>query len=63
MKLKKFVDRLPIMGTLKPVQKSEKATYYEVRMEEFKQKLHRDLRPTRLWGYNRQFPGPTIDVK
>lgn len=62
MKLKKFVDFLPIMKTLKPKHKNEKGAYYEVRMDEFKQKLHRDLRPTRLWGYNRQFPGPTIDV-
>lgn len=62
MKLKKFVDRLPIMETLKPIQRNRKGTYYEVRMEEFRQKLHRDLRPTRLWGYNRQFPGPTIDA-
>ena len=31
-------------------------------MEEFEQKLHRDLPPTRLWGYNGQVPGPTIKV-
>lgn len=62
-KLKKFVDRLPILETLKPNGKSEKGTYYEMRMREFKQKLHRDLNPTRLWGYNSRFPGPTIDVK
>lgn len=24
--------------------------------------MHRDLPPTRLWGYNGLFPGPTIDV-
>ncbi|MCH1624572.1 multicopper oxidase domain-containing protein [Ferdinandcohnia quinoae] len=30
-------------------------------MEEFIQKLHRDLKLTTLWGYNRQFPKPTID--
>ncbi|ASK60987.1 copper oxidase [Virgibacillus phasianinus] len=63
MKLTKFVDRLPIMDIIKPKRKNKKGSYYEVRMEEFKQKLHRDLRPTRLWGYNRQFPGPTFDVK
>ncbi|GAB3048388.1 multicopper oxidase family protein [Virgibacillus ainsalahensis] len=62
MNLRKFVDRLPIMETLKPKEINNKGTYYEVYMEEFTQKLHRDLRPTRLWGYNRQFPGPTIDV-
>lgn len=61
-KLKKFVDQLPSMEILKPMGKDKGATYYEVRMEEFKQKLHRDLPSTRLWGYNRSFPGPTIDV-
>lgn len=60
-KLEKFVDKLPIMEPLKPLKRDKKSTYYEVRMEEFRQKLHRDLRPTTLWGYNRQFPGPTID--
>ncbi|WP_373895751.1 multicopper oxidase family protein [Virgibacillus sp. CBA3643] len=62
MKLRKFVDPLPIVDTVEPQQKNSKGAYYEVQMEEFTQKLHRDLRPTRLWGYNRQFPGPTIDV-
>ncbi|SDJ79751.1 multicopper oxidase family protein [Sediminibacillus albus] len=60
--LEKFVDRLPIMETLKPTRRTKNGAYYEVVMEEFRQKLHRDLRPTRLWGYNRQFPGPTIEA-
>ncbi|MEH7664245.1 outer spore coat copper-dependent laccase CotA, partial [Bacillus velezensis] len=34
----------------------------EVTMKECFHKLHRDLPPTRLWGYNGLFPGPTIDV-
>lgn len=62
IELKKFVDPLPIPETLKPLRKGKDDAYYEVRMEEFHQKLHRDLRPTRLWGYNSQFPGPIIDV-
>lgn len=62
MKLTKFVDRLPIMETIKPTSRNHNGAYYEVRMEEFRQKLHRDLRPTRLWGYNSQFPGPTFEV-
>lgn len=60
--LRKFVDRLPIMDTLSPNERTGNTSYYEVRMEEFRQKLHRDLPPTRLWGYNRQFPGPTIEA-
>ncbi|WP_100010323.1 multicopper oxidase family protein [Lentibacillus sediminis] len=62
MKLNKFVDQLPIMNTLQPLERDIHGSYYEVSMEEFRQKLHRDLRPTRVWGYNRQFPGPTFDV-
>lgn len=62
VKLTKFVDSLPIMETLKPMRRSKNGAYYEVKMEEFKQKLHRDLEPTKLWGYQRQFPGPTFDV-
>ncbi|WP_226036055.1 multicopper oxidase family protein [Aquibacillus saliphilus] len=61
-KLKKFVDSLPIPETLKTRRNTVDGNYYEVRMQEFFQKLHRDLPPTRLWGYNRQFPGPTIEV-
>lgn len=61
-KIEKFVDILPIPGTLKPSPKGKNEAYYEVQMTEFSQKLHRDLGPTRLWGYNGQFPGPIIDV-
>ncbi len=34
-KLMKFVDRLPIMDTLKPKKKLKDGNYYEVRMEQF----------------------------
>jgi len=36
--------------------------FYEIAMKEFRQKLHRDLPPTTLWGYNGQYPGPTIEA-
>lgn len=61
--LEAFVDPLPRLKTLKPKQKNNRKTYYEVPMKEFRQKLHRDLNPTRLWGYEGIFPGPTIDVR
>lgn len=63
MTLEKFADALPIPDTLKPVQQTTEKTYYEVTMEECAHQLHRDLPPTRLWGYNGLFPGPTIEVK
>ncbi|MFD1174480.1 multicopper oxidase family protein [Oceanobacillus picturae] len=62
MKLRKFIDPLPIMETKKPENRSRRNSYYEVEMKEFTQKLHRDLPPTRLWGYDGQFPGPTFEV-
>ncbi|NOU92560.1 multicopper oxidase domain-containing protein [Paenibacillus sp. LMG 31456] len=62
MKLQKFLDKLPILETIPPVKRDKKGSYYEVTMREFTQKLHRDLKPTRLWGYNGMYPGPTFDV-
>ncbi|SDN71897.1 multicopper oxidase family protein [Bacillus sp. OK048] len=62
IKLQKFVDALPILKTISPKSRSNNSSYYEVTMKEFTQKLHRDLPPTRLWGYDRTFPGPTFEV-
>ncbi|MCR8982973.1 multicopper oxidase domain-containing protein [Brevibacillus laterosporus] len=62
IKLQKFLDKLPIPKTLSPIKRSNDWTYYEVTMKEFTQKLHRDLPPTRLWGYEGTYPGPTFDV-
>ncbi|HLR09114.1 MAG TPA: multicopper oxidase [Bacillota bacterium] len=62
-KLQKFVDPLPIMETITPSQTYATYDYYEVRMEEVRRKLHRDLPATRLWGYDGQFPGPLFDIE
>jgi spore coat protein A len=32
-------------------------------MSQFRQKLHRDLPPTAVWGYNGTYPGPTFEVR
>jgi spore coat protein A len=32
-------------------------------MGAFRQKVHRDLPPTTLWGYSGSWPGPTIEVR
>lgn len=63
MKLKKFVDALPIPPTIKPVGKRDGIPYYEVSMQQIKQKLHLALPPTTVWGYNGMYPGPTFDVR
>ncbi|MEH7307896.1 multicopper oxidase family protein [Neobacillus drentensis] len=63
MMLSKFVDELPIPPILKPQWKDSVYTYYEVKMTEFKQSLHRDLNETTVWGYEGSYPGPTIEVE
>jgi FtsP/CotA-like multicopper oxidase with cupredoxin domain len=55
-----FVDPLPIPSVLQPKKRVDGVAYYEVVMSQFFQKLHRDLPPTTLWGYNGTYPGPTI---
>jgi spore coat protein A len=34
-----------------------------IRMFAFRQKVHRDLPPTTVWGYNGTWPGPTVEVR
>lgn len=63
MSLKKFVDALPLPSVLKPVGYINSAPFYEVRMRQVKQKLHRDLPLTTVWGYNGMYPGPTFEVR
>jgi spore coat protein A len=55
-----YVDPLPIPPRLAIPANGAPAT---VRMSAFKQKVHRDLPPTTLWGYNGTWPGPTIEVR
>ncbi|MDQ0483989.1 multicopper oxidase family protein [Guptibacillus hwajinpoensis] len=60
--LEKFVDRLPIMPVIQPLMMKNQIPYYDLTMKESMLKLHRDLPPTRVWGYNGLFPGPTFHV-
>lgn len=63
MSLEKFVDALPIPSVLKAKDKRDDIPFYEVTMKQVKQKLHRDLPPTTVWGYNGKYPGPTFEVR
>ena len=56
-KLQPFVDALSIPPTIEPHRRS-----VSVQMKEFYHKAHRDLQPTRVWGYNGMWPGPTLRV-
>ncbi|WP_242985430.1 multicopper oxidase family protein [Vallitalea okinawensis] len=62
MKLTKYVDPLPRLDTLEPIGELDGVPYYEVHMRQVKQKLHRDLPPTTVWGFEGKFPGPVFDV-
>lgn len=62
MKITKFVDRLPIPKIIKPKGKLKGVDYYELKMQQFKQKLHRDIPATTVWGFDGTYPGPTFEV-
>jgi spore coat protein A len=58
VKLARYVDPLPIPPVLHPTD----AAAIDIEMRQFRQKVHRDLPPTTLWGYNGSWPGPTIEA-
>lgn len=61
--LTKFVDALPLPSVIQPVGHRDGIPYYEVTMQQVKQKLHKDLPITTVWGYNGMYPGPTFEVR
>jgi spore coat protein A len=59
--LEPFVDPLPLPAVATPVSGTiGGAASYQIAVTEFKQKLHRDLPLTTVWGYGGSYPGPTI---
>ncbi len=68
--LARFVDALPIPGVLEPAEfradpedAQIQIAYYRVSMKEAEIRVHRDLPPTRIWGYGGGMPGPTIETR
>lgn len=68
--LAQFVDPLPIPAVLQPeglrpspLDPKAKVPYYRLSMRQAETKLHRDLKPTRYWGFNSTLPGPTIEAR
>jgi spore coat protein A len=68
--LAKFADPLPIPVTAQPnehraspANPAVKVPYYKLGMRPFEMNVHRDLKPTRMWGFGSQSPGPTLDVR
>ncbi len=56
-----YVDALPTLTVIRPSQ--HPGSVVQVPMREIRQKVHRDLPPTRMWGYNGTWPGPTFEVR
>ena len=61
VKLARYVDPLPIPPVIRPTGKLGEVINIE--MKQFQQKVHRDLAPTTVWGYNGTWPGPTIEAQ
>jgi spore coat protein A, manganese oxidase len=63
LNLTPFVDLLPTLPVAQPTtgQPGGAATY-TIPLTEFDQRFHRDLPPTRVWGYGGRTPGPVIEA-
>lgn len=68
--LPRFVDALPIPPVAKPDAQRAHPAYpgrrlpcYRMEMRAFAARLHRDLPPTTLWGYQGMCPGPTLEAR
>ncbi len=61
--LQTYVDPLPIPAVATPVSGTAGgAAAYSLSVTQFKQRLHRDLPLTTVWGYGGSYPGPTIEA-
>jgi spore coat protein A len=59
----RYIDPLPIPKRLHPVSETKANAEYRVRMLEFERQMHSQLPPTKLWGYEGQYPGPMIEAR
>ncbi|HUA85261.1 MAG TPA: multicopper oxidase domain-containing protein [Bryobacteraceae bacterium] len=62
-----FVDPLPIPEIAQPAGMrtigKRQVPFYKIPIREFFSKVHRDVPPTRFWGYGNTVPGPTIETR
>jgi spore coat protein A, manganese oxidase len=68
--LARFVDPLPIPALAHsdglrtdPLHPAHQIPFYRIAMREAWTRVHRDLPPTRFWGYNGTLPGPTPEIR
>ncbi len=55
-----FQVKLPIPPVLQPTRRDATTDYYTLVQQEANQQIIPGLPPTRIWGYNGIYPGPTI---
>jgi spore coat protein A, manganese oxidase len=67
--LVRFVDPLPVPPIARPAGRrthpaypGRSLPYYRMEMRAFSARVHRDLPPTPLWGYDGRSPGPTFET-
>jgi spore coat protein A, manganese oxidase len=61
VRLISYVDPLPVPPVIRAT--GRPGEVIDIEMRQFQQKVHRDLPPTTLWGYNGSWPGPTIEAQ
>ena len=61
VRLAPYVDSLPVPPVIRAT--GRPGEVIEIEMRQYQQKVHRDLPPTTIWGYNGSWPGPTIEVQ
>jgi len=68
--LRPWVDPLPIPEIAQsigqrpdPEYPSRSLPFYRLAMQEMHRKVHRDLPPTRVWGFNQSSPGPIFETR
>ncbi|HMF76764.1 MAG TPA: multicopper oxidase domain-containing protein [Bryobacteraceae bacterium] len=61
-RLEKFVDPLTI-PPVAAIEGGQNVPRYRLAMRQIQRRIHRDLPPTTLWGFNESSPGPTIEAR
>lgn len=68
--LRPWVDPLPVPEVIQPIgtrtapgDPSHQLPFYRLAMREMRLRLHRDLPPTRVWGFNNSSPGPIFETR
>jgi FtsP/CotA-like multicopper oxidase with cupredoxin domain len=57
-----FKDPLPVPQILRPQEMLDGPASLAIYVRAISQRLHSEMPPTPVWGYEGSFPGPTIEV-